>query len=142
MAKLEFSAGGIIYRIKPKAQFDVLLILDSYGRWTFPKGHIEKGEKPEKAALREIAEETGIPEEKLLISALLEKSDYWFKLEGELIHKYVYFYLIEAKEEKLKPQLSEIQDAKWVNWHAVPEMIDYKKTNLAIFKEAETRLPK
>ena len=38
-----------------------LLVRTSDGlRWTFPKGHIEKGESPEKAAEREAKEEAGV----------------------------------------------------------------------------------
>lgn len=37
-----------------------LLILDVYGRWTFPKGHLEAGESWSEAAVREVREETGI----------------------------------------------------------------------------------
>ena len=38
-----------------------LLIRTSDGlRWTFPKGHIQKGEKPEEAAKREAREEAGV----------------------------------------------------------------------------------
>ena len=44
--RFEFSAGGIIYR-KNNGQFEFALILDSFGKWTIPKGHIEKKEKPE-----------------------------------------------------------------------------------------------
>lgn len=54
MAEREFSAGGIVMRWerqKPK----VLLIKDSYGRWTWPKGNIDKGESSKDAAIREIA---------------------------------------------------------------------------------------
>lgn len=38
----------------------VLLILDQYGKWTFPKGHLEAGEQAADAAVREVYEETGI----------------------------------------------------------------------------------
>lgn len=37
-----------------------LLILDLYGRWTFPKGHLEKGESWTDAAVREVREETAV----------------------------------------------------------------------------------
>jgi 8-oxo-dGTP pyrophosphatase MutT (NUDIX family) len=37
-----------------------LLIQDSKGRWTIPKGHIEEGEKSSATAEREIREETGL----------------------------------------------------------------------------------
>ena len=34
--------------------------------WSFPKGHTREGEKPEETALRELEEETGLREVKIL----------------------------------------------------------------------------
>ncbi|MBU4310579.1 NUDIX domain-containing protein, partial [bacterium] len=52
MAKREFSAGGIVIK-REKSKIKVLLIKDGYGKWTWPKGNIDKGESSEDAALRE-----------------------------------------------------------------------------------------
>ena len=108
--KMEFSAGGVVYR-KTDEGIKFALILDTNSQWTFPKGHIEKGEKPDAAAVREIEEEIGLS--KLRTYDLLEKSDYWFKFNDELIHKYVYHYLVEAfGDDQLKAQVSEIKDVQ------------------------------
>jgi 8-oxo-dGTP pyrophosphatase MutT (NUDIX family) len=51
---------AICYRRVDKG-IEFLLVRTSDGlRWTFPKGHIEKGESPEKAAEREAKEEAGV----------------------------------------------------------------------------------
>lgn len=132
--RLEFSAGGIICQ-KSEDDFDFLLILDSYDCWTFPKGHIEKGEKPEMAAQREIAEEVGL--ENLKVIQKLAKNDYWFKDKKTLIHKYVYFYLMETPPESiLKPQTAEIKDARWFNYEEGMEILGYKKDSAPILKKA------
>ncbi|AEB11380.1 NUDIX hydrolase [Marinithermus hydrothermalis] len=49
-------AGGVVFN----PQGEVLLIRDANGYWVFPKGHLEPGETPEAAAVREVREETGI----------------------------------------------------------------------------------
>ena len=54
--KVEISAGGVVFK-KEDNKLKFLLILDGYGRWALPKGHIEKGESTKTAALREVSEE-------------------------------------------------------------------------------------
>ena len=57
----EPTAGGLIFRrAGDDRHIEFLLISDSKGRWTIPKGHIESGETPEETAVREVIEETGI----------------------------------------------------------------------------------
>jgi 8-oxo-dGTP pyrophosphatase MutT (NUDIX family) len=136
--KMEFSAGGIVYS-KIDGQFKFALIVDTNGQWTFPKGHIEKDESPEDAAIRETCEEIGLND--LTIIELLAKSDYWFKFNNDLIHKYVYFYLIEySGNEELKPQLSEIKDARWFSPDEAINIIGYKEQNQAILQKGFTIL--
>ena len=54
-------AGGVVYRTNG-GTIEYLLVpaTSSPGEWVFPKGHIEAGETPEQAAVREVAEEAGV----------------------------------------------------------------------------------
>ena len=54
-------AGSIVVRLDGKEP-QVLLVTAKRNpkNWIFPKGHIEKGETPEAAALRETKEEAGV----------------------------------------------------------------------------------
>lgn len=131
---LEFSAGGVVFRQK-KSKIEVALIEDPWHNFTFPKGHIEKGEKPEEAALRETAEELGVEPQKLKLKAYLGKTDWWFKEKyghrspvGTLIHKYVYYFLFQAPANlKCHPQKSEmIHSVEWVPLENLLEKISYK----------------
>ena len=73
---VERSAGAIIFR-KEKGNIYYLLLHYEAGHWDFPKGNIEKGEKSEETAQREIKEETGleiIPEKILNSWDLIEES--------------------------------------------------------------------
>ena len=124
MARREFSAGGIVLRKKGRG-FEILLIKDSYGRWTWPKGHICEGEKSHQAALREITEETGLKEIKIIDK--IGRTNYFFHLKGELIFKTVFFFLVEAAgNEKFKIQQDEIKDARWFAQEEAAKTVSYK----------------
>lgn len=58
---LELRAGGIVFR-KNAAMPEYLLVTSKSNpnQWIFPAGHIEPGETPEAAALREVREEAGV----------------------------------------------------------------------------------
>ena len=67
------AAGGLVWRAGhgPGAPVDVLLVhRPRYDDWTFPKGKLDPGEAHEQAAVREVAEETGLRCE--LLEELLE----------------------------------------------------------------------
>jgi len=117
-AKVEISAGGVVFKKvkikKQRAKIEILLIKDSYGRWALPKGHLEKKETLFRAALREISEETGL--KNLKIIKKLNSANYFFRLKGKLIFKIVYYFLVEAPAKSLAtPQSKEIKDAIWVS---------------------------
>ena len=78
--------------------------------WSLPKGHIEAGETPEEAAIREVAEETGITSE---ISRELGVIDFWFMAGGKRIHKTVHHYLFKEVSGTLTPQESEVDEVRW-----------------------------
>src|SRR3989338_340626 len=97
--KQEKSAGAIVYRKEKEPMF--LLLHYEMGHWDFPKGNIEANEKDLETVKREIQEETCIKDVEIL-KGFKETIQYYFKFEGELIHKTVVFYLAKTDEEKVK----------------------------------------
>jgi 8-oxo-dGTP pyrophosphatase MutT (NUDIX family) len=92
----EISAGGLVVDLAlPRPAAALIARVNRAGRveWCLPKGHLEPGETPEQAAVREIAEETGIVGRVL---SSLGTIDFWFSAEGRRIHKRVHHYLLEA----------------------------------------------
>jgi 8-oxo-dGTP pyrophosphatase MutT (NUDIX family) len=136
--KLEISSGGVVFKklkIKnEKLKIKILLIKDSYGRWALPKGKIEKGEKPEEAALREIQEETGLADLKIIKH--LGQIKYFYQIHGQPIFKIVYNFLIETEQKELKPNY-EIQDAHWFEPEDALKTIAYKNTKEILEKAVD-----
>ena len=130
----EVSAGGVVVR-KRRKSWQVLLMKDMKGNWTFPKGIIEKDEAPELAAKREVFEEVGIASIKLLKE--LRPVHYMYK-RGDFISKTVHYFLFQSlKNEALKPLKEEgVREAKWVDLRKAIGIIGYQKTNKPVLEEA------
>ena len=96
--QFQFSAGFVPYREK-NGEYEYLLLHYPHGHWDFPKGKIEKGESKQEAALRELKEETRLSAE--IIDGFEKKFEYFFKQEGELIKKTVYFFIGKAIEGEI-----------------------------------------
>lgn len=126
------AAGGIVVKTE-RGKTRVLLIKDRYGHWTWPKGHLEKGETPEEGALREIAEETG--QSRTNILGKIGKQEYYYDLEGKTIFKVVHVFLIKASgREKLAAQTGEIHKAKWFKAEDAIQRIGYKGSRALLRK--------
>jgi 8-oxo-dGTP pyrophosphatase MutT (NUDIX family) len=122
-ARLETSAGGVVYRMRG-GQPLYLLIRDSYQNWGFPKGHIERGEKPQDTAVREVGEETGLGD--LGVRGEIETIDWYFKFRGRLVHKVCHFFLMESSQARTCPQRAEgISACKWVSFDEAQSVISY-----------------
>jgi 8-oxo-dGTP pyrophosphatase MutT (NUDIX family) len=105
--------------------------------WSLPKGHIEEGETPEQAAIREVQEETGIESE---ISKALGVIDFWFMAGGKRIHKTVHHYLFKEVGGVLAPQISEVDDVGWFPLEEVVGLLAYPDEKKLISKAGELNL--
>jgi 8-oxo-dGTP pyrophosphatase MutT (NUDIX family) len=121
----ETSAGGIVLD-RRGADASVALIgrIDRRGRllWSLPKGHLEEGESPEAAAVREVAEETGITGE---VVAPLGSIDFWFVADGNRVHKTVHHYLLVRVEGELSDADIEVAEVAWVPLPEAGERLAY-----------------
>ena len=94
------AAGGVVVK---DGRFVAIM---RHGIPDLPKGHIEKGESPENAALREVTEETGIGN--LQIVKALPSSWHCYQVGEEWRLKRTYWYLMESGEAiQPKPQTEE-----------------------------------
>ncbi|MEI8176070.1 MAG: NUDIX domain-containing protein [Candidatus Omnitrophota bacterium] len=127
--KKEYSYGAIIYR-QEKKKLLFLLIYSARNRiWGFPKGHIEKGESEKEAAIREIAEETGISalrfvegfREEDIYPALSNRKPN----KGTAIEKHSVYYLCETKSAKVIVDGSEITDHAWMSMRDAKKLLPF-----------------
>ena len=123
-AKEEVSAGGIVFRRDGDETY-FLLIRDPYRNWGFPKGHLEVGEEPAQAALREVAEETGL--EALALRGRVDTIDWTFRFRGGAVHKTCHFFLIETSEQRTSPLKTEgISACRWASYEEASQLIAYQ----------------
>ncbi|MGD9954553.1 MAG: NUDIX hydrolase [Candidatus Nanopelagicales bacterium] len=121
----ETSAGGLVVdRRGPVARAALIARHDRRGRlvWSLPKGHVEEGETPEDAAVREVEEETGIQGSVL---APLGVIDFWFVAEQRRVHKTVHHYLLDATGGELSDADIEVVEVAWVPLDDVPAQLAY-----------------
>ena len=133
----EVSAGGIVFRRDGERTF-FLLIRDPYRNWGFPKGHLEEGEEPSAAAVREVSEETGLGG--LELRAAIETIDWTFRFRGRQIHKVCHFFLMETDERRTTPQSAEgITACRWASYEQATKMIAYDNAR-AVLAQAQALL--
>ena len=124
----ETSAGGLVVRRTDSQLYAAVIARrNRAGRleWCLPKGHLEGSETPEEAAVREIAEETGIRGQ---VVRRLGVVDYWFTGDDRRVHKVVHHFLLDALDGTLTVEGdpdSEAEIAEWVSLDDLPHRLAY-----------------
>jgi 8-oxo-dGTP pyrophosphatase MutT (NUDIX family) len=108
----EFSAGGVVVRGE-----EVVTIVptrraaDGSRVLALPKGHVDPGESPIEAAVREVREETGLVAEPV---CELGESRYWYRRDGRTIGKTVSFFLFNHVEGSIEDHDDEVEEVRWM----------------------------
>jgi len=103
------AGGGLVTNEK-----DEILMIFRRGMWDLPKGKLDKGEKLEDCAVREVTEETGLKKVELISPLAITYHTYH---EGsKFVLKESHWYNMKAGvEQELIPQTEEdIHEIKWV----------------------------
>lgn len=126
-------SGAIVVRFDGKEP-RVLLVTAKRNRrnWIFPKGHIEKGETKEAAALREAKEEAGVVGKVIGPAGVLEYGFLGFKARVE-------YFLAELTREVGPPE--DGRERAWCRLDEALERLSYKNTR-KLLKKAWSQLEK
>ena len=124
---VDFAAGGIVL-----SENKILLVknkkgdssADSVSWWGYPKGHLEEGEKPSEAAVREVYEETGF-DVKIVNNKPVAESRYEIERSGEILQKTVWFYEMEVVEPFKNEPDDEIDEIALVDIESALDLLTH-----------------
>ena len=130
MFKLIEAAGGLVRNLKTNH----FLFIFRNKKWDLPKGRINKNEEVQKAAIREVEEETGV--ENLSIIKPLNTTFHIFKRNRKHRLKKTFWYLMETDYiGELTPETKEgIEKAIWIEKKLIVSLKSemYQNINLVI----------
>ncbi len=118
------SAGGVVFRLSYGTPRFLLLGFKRRKTWCLPKGLIEKGEGELEAAKREVEEETGISQLRLIDKIGAISYEFW--LRGRRYHKTVHFFLFETEQEYARVS-REHDRCAWFNFEEAVRISTYLK---------------
>jgi len=137
VSNVTVSAGGVVFN----SQGMVLVINQNNTSWSLPKGHVDPGEEPLQAAIREIMEESGVTDLHFLC-ALGAYGRYKIGTnsgEDKQEWKVLLFFLFKTKQNELKPQDPDNPHARWVKPDEVVALLTHPKDK-AFYKSIRTRI--
>ncbi|WP_195905939.1 NUDIX hydrolase [Parafrankia discariae] len=121
----ETSAGGLVLdTASAGANAALIARRDKRGRllWSLPKGHVERDETTEEAAVREVAEETGVTG---AVLGPLGTIDFWFVAGEARVHKTVHHFLLLRTSGDLSDDDVEVAEVAWVPLPEVARRLAY-----------------
>jgi 8-oxo-dGTP pyrophosphatase MutT (NUDIX family) len=108
----EEASFGVIPLSNEKGHWEVFLIQHRRGgHWGFPKGRAELNETSERAAMRELKEETNLDIVRFLSQEPLHEKYHLYR-SGKRVSKMVLYYLAEV-EGDIFLQQEEIEEGAW-----------------------------
>lgn len=115
-------AGGIVARETGGKRDYLLVKARRTSDWVFPKGHIEAGESPGQAAVREVAEEAGVL---AAVVGVAGSSRFYNGRERVVVSWFLMRYLGEARSD-------ERRDVCWCPYDAAQQLLKHDNLRKAL----------
>ena len=137
----EFSAGGVVLRRRQERWWGAVIEPQTRRKpgaqvrpgarvLALPKGNVDKGEKPEETALREVREETGV--EAALVTKLSDIKYFYVRSWGDRqrVFKVVSFFLLlyrSGRIGQITPAMRrEVRQAMWIPLDEAGQKLSYR----------------
>jgi bis(5'-nucleosidyl)-tetraphosphatase len=123
----ERAAGFVLFRQANGDRLYLLLRHRDGDHWGFPKGRIEPGEDEIGAARRELREETGIRDLRL-VPGFFQQSHYPVMRDGLQYDKTVTYFLAEVPDGQPVRLSPEHVSSAWLDRHSALETLTHEET--------------
>jgi bis(5'-nucleosidyl)-tetraphosphatase len=118
----EKSCGAVVFL--KNSEVNYLLLRYEAGHWDFVKGNVEPNESEKDTVIRELKEETSIVDAHF-IDGFREKITYFYRRQGNTVHKEVIFFLIEAHTGKVELSYEHV-GYNWLDYQQAMKTLTFK----------------
>lgn len=118
----EKSCGAVVFL--KNSEVNYLLLRYEAGHWDFVKGNVEPNESEKDTVIRELKEETSIVDAHF-IDGFREKITYFYRRQGNTVHKEVIFFLIEAHSGKVELSYEHV-GYNWLDYQQAMKTLTFK----------------
>jgi 8-oxo-dGTP pyrophosphatase MutT (NUDIX family) len=118
------SAGGVVFFRGAAGEVRILVLQHEGGKWMLPKGTIESGETPEAVAVREVREETGLSQVRIVQDLGEERYSFFWRTEDAFYQREEGFVAVE-----------------WVSLDEAMTRIKYKETREIVRRARDALAP-
>ena len=128
----ERSCGAVVFHEIGGVTRFLLIKNKRSAHWSFPKGHVEKGESDEQTAIREVKEETDI--DISILSGFKAKSEYSIQRK---IEKVVYIFAASCQSPTTSIQEEEIEDYLWLDYSKAMKQLRFENDKNILYRVNE-----